>query len=217
MNGPEILGFALAVLVMGVGLIGTVVPGIPGAPLILVAAVGHKIYFRDAGASYFALGVLALLTVLSLVLDFLGTMFGAKKLGATWRGITGAMIGAVVGLFFSLPGLILGPIIGAFLFEWAGGREWKESARAGAGAMLGMVLGALGKAACCVMMIAIFAFSVILNSAHPPAASGSQMAARAARTVNASAFSASTNPRPLAIVSSYSNSGIESATIPAPT
>ena len=206
---------------MAVGLVGTVVPGIPGAPLIFAAAVGHKLYFRDAGAGYVALGALALLTVLSLVLDFLGTMFGAKKLGATWRGITGAMIGAIVGLFFSLPGLILGPIIGAFLFELAGGREWKESARAGAGAMLGMVLGALGKAACCVMMIAIFAFSVILNSAHAPRAASPQMAnsqeTRAGSVANAAGLSASMNPRALAIVSSYSNSGDESATFPAPT
>jgi uncharacterized protein YqgC (DUF456 family) len=216
MNGSDLMGFGLAVIVMVIGLIGTVIPGIPGAPLILAAAVIHKIYFRGAGASYFVLMVLTLLTVLSLVLDFLGTMFGAKKLGATWRGIVGAMIGAMAGIFFSLPGLILGPIIGAFLFEFLGGREWKESARAGAGALLGMFLGAVGKAVCCVLMIAIFSLSVFLNSRRAPDSSPAQVAREGKETALAD-FTASRKPRAFARVSSYSASGEESATIPAPT
>jgi uncharacterized protein YqgC (DUF456 family) len=213
------MGFALAIIVMVVGLIGTVIPGIPGAPLILAAAVIHKIYFRDASASYFVLVALTLLTVLSLVLDFLGTMLGAKKLGATWRGIVGAMLGAIVGLFFNLPGLILGPIIGAFLFEFLAGREWKDSARAGVGALLGMALGALGKAVCCVLMIAIFSASVFLNSSSTPSKSPSQLARIGpdSRANTGAEFTAAKNPRALAIVSSYSAAGEESATIPAPT
>lgn len=153
----------LAGLVMLAGLIGTLVPGIPGAPLILIAAIGHKLYFRAESISYVGLAALVLLTILSMVLDFLGSLFGAKKLGATWRGMLGAILGAIVGLFFSLPGLILGPIIGAFLFELMSGREWKDSARAGAGAFLGMILGAVGRVVCCVLMIVVFSVSVLWN------------------------------------------------------
>jgi uncharacterized protein YqgC (DUF456 family) len=58
MDLQEIIGLTLAGLVMLLGLVGTVVPGIPGAPLVLIAAIGHKLYFRDSGASYFALGLL---------------------------------------------------------------------------------------------------------------------------------------------------------------
>lgn len=163
MSATELMGLVLAGLVMVLGLIGTLVPGIPGAPLILIAAIGHKFYFGAESVSYFALVVLALLTVLSMVLDFLGSLLGAKKLGATWRGMAGAIIGAIVGLFFSLPGLILGPIIGAFLLELLSGREWRESAKAGAGALLGMVLGTLGRVVCCVLMIAVFTLSVLWN------------------------------------------------------
>lgn len=217
MSAQEVLGFIVTGIVMLVGLIGTVVPGIPGAPLILIAAIGHKLYFRDAGASYVVLALLVILTVLSLVLDFLGTMFGAKKMGATWRGIVGAMIGAIVGIFFSLPGLILGPIIGAFLFELAGGREWKESAKAGAGAMLGLILGAVGKAVCCVLMIAFFSVSVLGNSRTRATGPPPQLAAVDALIAVPGTLRASTKPRALAIVSSYSAAGIESATMPAPT
>lgn len=164
MTVPELSGFSIALLVMFVGLLGTLVPGIPGAPLVMIAAVGHKLYFADQSASYLALAIMLFFMILSLVLDFLGSVVGAQKLGATWRGMLGAIIGATVGLFFSLPGLILGPLLGAFLFEMAGGREWKESAKAGGGALLGLAFGTLGKVVCCVVMIAVFSFSTVLNA-----------------------------------------------------
>jgi uncharacterized protein len=183
MSMEELVGYIIVGIVMLIGLIGTCVPGIPGAPLILAAAVGHKLIFPEKSASYFALALLVLLTILSLVLDFLGTLLGAKKLGATWRGMLGATLGAIIGLFFSLPGLILGPIIGAFVFELASGRAWKESAQAGAGAMLGLVLGALGKVICCVIMVGIFFFSAFYNVISPPASdSGTVVATNASVT-----------------------------------
>jgi uncharacterized protein YqgC (DUF456 family) len=168
MSMEEMFGLVIAGLVMFVGLIGSVLPGIPGAPLILVAAIVHKLIFKSDSASYFALGLIFFFTLLSLILDFLASTLGAKKMGATWRGVVGAMVGAIVGLFFNLPGIILGPIIGAFTFELIGGREWKESARAGAGAMIGFFLGALGKVMCCTAMIGIFFLSTFMNSRVPP-------------------------------------------------
>ena len=179
MTGAELVGLVLAGGLMLAGLAGTVIPGIPGAPLILAAAIGHKLYFRESSISYFVLALLALLTIFALVLDFLGSLLGAKKLGATWRGMLGATLGAVVGLFFSLPGLILGPIIGAFVLEFAGGRAWKDSAKAGAGALVGMALGAMGKLVCCVLMIALFCLGLI-GRRSPVAGPASALAARGA-------------------------------------
>jgi len=182
MSAQEGLGLIIAGVVMFVGLVGSVLPGIPGAPLILVAAVVHKLVFKAQSASYLALGILLFLTFLSVLLDFLASFLGAKKMGATWRGVLGAMVGAIVGLFFSLPGLILGPIIGAFTFELLGGREWKESARAGAGAMIGFFLGALGKVICCTVMIGIFFLSALWNSGSPANSPGTVVAnSRSAR------------------------------------
>jgi uncharacterized protein len=164
MTGDQMTGLILALIVMFIGLIGTVIPGIPGSPLILIAAVVHRLYFGEQSVSYLVLGLLVLLSLLSLLLDFLDSMYGAKKLGATWKGITGAIVGAIVGIFFSLPGIILGPFIGAVLFELIGGREWGHSMKAGLGAMLGLVIGALGKLACCAAMIGLFSYSVYTNS-----------------------------------------------------
>jgi uncharacterized protein YqgC (DUF456 family) len=223
MTAPEMAGYIVAGIVMFIGLIGSVLPGLPGAPLIFLAALGHKLYFKEHSVSYLCLGIILFLALLSLVLDFLASTLGAKKMGASWRGILGAMVGAVIGLFFSLPGIILGPILGAFLFEMAGGREWRESARAGAGAMIGFFIGALGKAVCCVVMIGIFYVSAFWNSRSIPLNAPGTIIARASvqdRDVAVSRdlkLRAETKPWPFESVSSHSATGSESATIPAPT
>ena len=91
-------------------------------------------------------------------------MLGAKKFGATWRGMTGAVIGGIVGLFFNLPGIILGPFIGATLFEMLGDKEFKKAAHAGLGATVGLLLGIVGKFSICVVMMILFAINVIHRS-----------------------------------------------------
>ncbi len=164
MTTAQIIGLILAVALMGVGLLGTVLPGVPGAPLVLVVAIAHRLCFGPASLSNSFLVVLLLLTLLSLGLDYVATMVGAKKLGATWRGVAGAILGALVGLFFGLPGILLGPFIGALGLELIGGREFRDAARAGAGALLGLVLGAVGRVGCCLAMIALFVINVVARS-----------------------------------------------------
>lgn len=164
MTLEQTIGFAAALAVMLIGLVGCLLPAIPGTPLVLAAAVAHWLYFDAASVSTFVLILLVLLTVLSMVLDHLATMFGARRLGATWRGVVGAGLGAFIGLFFSLPGILFGPFIGAITLELMGGREFKDAARAGAGAMLGLMIGAVGKVGCSVAIIALFVVSVLDRS-----------------------------------------------------
>jgi uncharacterized protein YqgC (DUF456 family) len=163
-TAEQIIGLGLALILMLAGLVGSLVPVLPGTPVILAAAIVHRLYFGAAGASNWVLASLGLLTLVSFGLDYLASVFGAKKLGATWRGVAGALVGALVGIFFSLPGVILGPFIGALLFELAGGREIKPAAKAGLGALLGLFAGALGKLAICTAMIALFLVNVIYRS-----------------------------------------------------
>jgi uncharacterized protein YqgC (DUF456 family) len=97
-------------------------------------------------------------------LDFLASMLGAKKFGATWRGALGAVIGGVLGLFFALPGILLGPFMGALVMEMTGGKEFKVALRAGAGAVVGLLLGVVAKFSICVMMITLFATNTIYRT-----------------------------------------------------
>ena len=164
MTTEEIIGLSLTLLVMLAGLIGSILPMLPGTPLVLIAAIGHRLYFGEGSISNLVLGILIALTLVSLVFDFLASMLGAKKFGATWRGMLGAVIGGVIGLFFSLPGIILGPFLGAMLFEMLGDKEFKKAAHAGAGAAIGLLLGIVGKFSICVVMMMLFATDVILRS-----------------------------------------------------
>ena len=160
----QMIGLSLALLVMLLGLIGSIVPGLPGTPLVFLAAFGHRLYFGAASASNLVLGILGGLMILSLILDFTATALGAKKFGATWRGAVGALVGGLIGLFFALPGIILGPFLGAMLFEMLGDKEFKAAARAGLGAMFGLLLGVIGKFSLAVVMITLFAVNVVLRS-----------------------------------------------------
>jgi len=161
MGWQEILGLVLTLLVMGVGLAGSVIPALPSTPLVLLAAVAHKLFFGTEGAGALVLGIMVVLTLVSLVLDQLVTAYGARRFGASWRGVLGAVVGGIVGMFIGLVGVLVGPFIGAALFELAGERSVKESSRAGWGATVGLLLAAAAKFACCVAMIALFVVDVV--------------------------------------------------------
>lgn len=122
------------------GLAGSLLPILPGAPLVLGGALLHKFLFPDA-LSWWGIAVLGLGVVLTLVLEWLGGMVGAKVFGASKWGVFGALVGGLVGLFFGLPGLIFGPIAGAFVGEWLLGR--RPTPLAGK-ASLGVIIGILG-------------------------------------------------------------------------
>lgn len=164
MTTEQIIGLILALIVMGIGCLGSVLPALPSTPLVLIAAIGHKLYFGPAGAGWITLTLLCLVTALALVMDYLASIYGAKRFGATRKGMAGAIVGGIVGLFFNLPGILLGPFIGAAVFELIGGREWKPAMRAGLGATLGLFAGAIGKIVCCVSMMLLFTINVIWRS-----------------------------------------------------
>jgi len=160
----EIIGLSLALLVMLAGLIGSLVPGFPGTLVVLAAAVVHRLCFGQDSAGNLVLVILAALTAAALAFDFLAGMFGANKFGATWRGMLGAVLGGFIGLFFGLPGIIVGPFVGATLFELLGDRELKPALKAGLGATLGLFAGIIGKFSIAVVMILLFTTNVILHS-----------------------------------------------------
>jgi uncharacterized protein YqgC (DUF456 family) len=164
MTVAQIAGFFIALLLMAVGVIGSFIPVLPGAALILGTAVVHKLCFGEAGASWLVLSILLAFTFFSFLLDYVATLYGTKRMGATWRGVVGAVLGCIVGVFFGLPGIVIGPFLGALLGELAGGREWQQAAQAGLGALLGLFAGAVGKLVCCMAMTALFAVNVLVRA-----------------------------------------------------
>jgi uncharacterized protein len=164
MTAGEIIGLTLTLLVMLVGFVGSIVPLLPGPPLVLIAAFGHRLWFGEHSASGFVLLCLTLLAAVALALDHFASVYGAKRFGATWRGLLGAFVGGVIGIFFNIPGIIIGPFLGAMLFEMLGGYKIDKASHAGVGATLGVFAGIVGKCALSIVMIALFTASVVLRS-----------------------------------------------------
>ena len=146
----------VALLLVGTGLIGLFLPVLPGAPLIfaglVIAAWAEDFHY----AGLWTVVLLAILTLLTLAVDFWATIFGAKKFGASKRAVIGALIGLGIGIFLGFPGIIFGPFIGAVVGELSAQKDLKQATRAGIGATIGLVLGAAIKLALALTMIGVF-------------------------------------------------------------
>lgn len=158
---PEmgVLLWVLAVILVLVGIAGTILPALPGAPLVGIGLVLAAWADRFEKVGWFPLVIIGVLTVLTLVVDFLATMMGAKRVGASGLALFGAALGTVAGLFFGLPGVILGPFVGAVLGEYLARRNHEQAVKVGVGTWIGLLLGTAGKLALIFMMIGVFAFA----------------------------------------------------------
>lgn len=158
----EILSWTLLVVLLLGGLAGVLLPFLPGALIIFLGALLHKILTPD-WLSWTTIALLGALVLVERLLDFLGTMVGAKWLGATRWGIFGAVVGGILGIFFGLPGLILGPVFGALVGEIIfARRSLGLSAKAGFGAAVGFGISTVARIALALLMILI----VILDAAR---------------------------------------------------
>ncbi|MDR2945694.1 MAG: DUF456 domain-containing protein [Candidatus Adiutrix sp.] len=153
----------LCFLVMLVGLAGAVLPVLPGLPIIWVAFLGYGLYdgWQDYGwQTMLAAGLVA---ALSLAVDQLASVYGAKKFGAGRAGMIGSFVGALLGvIFLNIPGLILGTFFGALICEMAfDRRDLKAASASGLGALLGFLAGSLFKFMMSAALIAYFLYAVI--------------------------------------------------------
>jgi len=154
----DIALYLLAIALIVAGLIGSVLPMLPGIPAIfggiwLAAAVDE---YRHLGTAWL-LGIAAVGCV-GLSMDFIAGSLGAQKVGASKQAVWGASIGTVVGMFFGIPGLILGPFLGALAGELSSGNSVLRSTHVGVGTWIGLLFGTLVKIAASLVMVAMAAF-----------------------------------------------------------
>lgn len=149
----NVLLLLLGIAVIVFGVVSLVAPVLPGVAIIYVGVliVAWADNFTRIGPVM--LFVMLGLTLFAMVADNLATLFGARRAGASGWGVFGAGVGALAGLFFGLPGVVLGPAVGALAFEYFRNPDAKKALRAGAGGLLGFVLGVVAKA--------VFGFLVI--------------------------------------------------------
>lgn len=145
-----------------IGIVGTLVPFLPGEPLVFLGAIIYGIGFgfdRIGLVIYIILGVLA---AFSLLVNYIATSLGAKRLGASAFGIVGAIFGATAGfLIGNLIGLLIGPFIGAFIGELIRTGRVEKSAKAGFGAVLGFFAGSLTRFLISLVMTALIIYGIV--------------------------------------------------------
>jgi uncharacterized protein YqgC (DUF456 family) len=152
-----VLGFALVLA----GLAGIILPGLPGHVLILAGLVLAAWADGFTRVSGWTLGVIALIATASYLVDFAGAAVGARKLGASSRAMVGAGLGTVAGLFFGLPGIILGPFAGAVIGELTVKQDLRQAGKAGVAAWIGFAIGTAIKVAMAFVMIGIFVGALV--------------------------------------------------------
>ncbi len=154
---------ALAALLVVAGLVGTVLPVVPGVLLVfggLFLAAWAEGFARVGVAGITVIGILA---ALAFVADFVASLLGARRVGASPRALLGASLGGIIGVFFGIPGLLLGPFLGAALGElWARG-GLAQAGKVGIGTWLGLVAAAIAKVVIAFAMIGTFLAFYILN------------------------------------------------------
>lgn len=156
------LVWTFAIICIVVGVLGTVFPALPGTPLIflgaLVLAWWHD--FSNLGAPILVfLGVLA---TLGVAVDFIASSMGAKRVGASSLAVLGATAGSLLGIFFALPGIIIGPFVGAFLGEVVAQGSLHHATKVGIGTWIGLLLGTAAKVAIALAMVGCIVLSLLI-------------------------------------------------------
>jgi uncharacterized protein YqgC (DUF456 family) len=160
-SGVTAVLWVIAVVLIGIGIVGIVMPALPGTILIFFGVLLAAWADHFTRISGWTVGVIGVIAAASYAVDFVAAALGAKTLGASRRAMVGAGLGTIAGLFFGIPGIIVGPFVGAVIGELTVHADWRRAGKAGASAWLGFVIGMAVKVALAFVMLGIFVAAVI--------------------------------------------------------
>ena len=151
----------IAVLLIVVGVAGTVLPALPGVPLIFGGVLLAAWIGDFQRISVFTVVVLAILAVLGIVIDYVAAAISAKRAGASRQGILGAAIGTVAGVFTGLWGLLFMPLMGAAIGEFIAHKDALRAGKVGAATWFGLLVGTAIKLAIAFTMVGVFIAALV--------------------------------------------------------
>lgn len=158
----DIALWVIAVILIVVGVVGTVLPALPGAILVFAGVALAAWIDNFARISGWTLGVLGALTVIAWVIDYVAAAAGAKRVGASREAIIGAAIGTVLGIFTGLVGLVFMPLVGAAVGELIARGDLVRAGKVGVATWIGMVIGTIAKVAIVFVMVGVFLGALLL-------------------------------------------------------
>ncbi|WP_061213702.1 DUF456 domain-containing protein [Syntrophomonas wolfei] len=153
----SIMALIIVMILLLLGIGGTILPLLPGIPLMFVSIAAYGWYegFNTITPKYVC--ILAALTVISLIVDYLSTVLGAKYFGSSKKGMWGALLGTFIGLFLFPPlGLLLGPFLGAMIGEYIEIQDVEKAVKIGVGTVVGLFSGMVFKLVLAIGMFVSF-------------------------------------------------------------
>jgi uncharacterized protein YqgC (DUF456 family) len=157
----DVLLWILSVGLMVAGVVGAVMPVMPGAALVLAGTVLGAWIDGLQRVGGWTVGVLVALALLSWVLDYAAGVLGAKKVGASKQALIGAALGTVLGLFLGFVGVLVMPFVGAAAGEYLARRDHRAAARVGVATGLGLVVAMIAKVVIAFVMIGVFVVALL--------------------------------------------------------
>ena len=141
----EIFAGIIGTLLIIIGIVGCIIPGLPGPPLSYVGVLMLQLG-PDKPFTWKFFLTWGIITAAVTALDYIVPVLGTKKLGGSRRGVWGSVIGLFLGMFFFPPlGIIIGPFVGAIVGELSGGKNTEDALRAGFGSFIGFLTGTVLK------------------------------------------------------------------------
>jgi len=139
-----------------IGVLGTVLPALPGTALVLGGILLGAWADGFTRVGWVPLTAVAVLAVLAWAMDYVATLMGAKKAGASRQALVGAALGTVLGLFLGLVGVLFMPLVGAAIGEYLAQRDHGKAVKVGVATWLGLLAGMLAKVVIAFVMVGIF-------------------------------------------------------------
>jgi len=157
----DIALWIVAVALIAIGLAGTVLPALPGMPLIfggVLLAAWIDDFTRIGG---WTIGVLGVLALVGVAVDYAAAALSARRVGASRQGIIGAAIGTVLGVFSGLWGLLFMPLLGAAVGEYLAHKDALRAGKVGVATWIGLLIGAALKIAIAFTMIGVLIAALV--------------------------------------------------------
>lgn len=158
----EIAWWVLSTVLIVMGLLGVVLPALPGTVLVLAGVVLGAWIDDFTRVSTLAVSAVAVLAILAWALDYVAALLGAKRAGASRQALIGAALGTVVGLFMGLVGVLFMPLVGAAAGEWMARRDEMRAMRVGVATWLGLLIGMVAKVALAFVMVGIYIVALLV-------------------------------------------------------
>jgi len=156
MHDQSLILWIIGAILTVTGLSGLLLPIVPGAPLLFLGLLFGAWAENFSYIGVWTLLLLAIMAALTYVVEFAASILGVKKYGGSKRAMIGAALGGFAGLFLGIPGILVGPFVGAVIGELSLQRSLDEASRAGFGTVVGLALGVAGKLAVGIAMIGVF-------------------------------------------------------------